>query len=274
MNTPTVRALIAEDEPLLAMALQQELARAWPALQIAATVGDGLSAVRQALALLPEVLFFDIRMPGQSGLEAAVELADAWPADRPFPALVFVTAYDQYAVQAFEAQAVDYLLKPVQAARLLKTVQKLQQALAAQTPAASALEATMAQLRHLLAAPGGPAAAPAPGSPTAPLTLIQASSGSQIHMVPVADVLYFEAADKYVRVLTVEREFLIRTPLKELTEQLDTQVFWQIHRSTLVRASAITTVTRDEAGKLHLALSGRPERLAVSRLYAHLFKAM
>ncbi|CAN7351184.1 LytTR family DNA-binding domain-containing protein [Acidovorax sp. LjRoot66] len=276
MNTPTVRALIAEDEPLLAMALQQELARAWPALQIAATVGDGLSAVRQALALQPEVLFFDIRMPGQSGLDAAVELADAWPADKPFPALVFVTAYDQYAVQAFEAQAVDYLLKPVQAARLQKTVHKLQQALASQAPAASALEATMAQLRHLLAAPGVASAAPAPGagSPTTPLTLIQASSGSQIHMVPVADVLYFEAADKYVRVLTAEREFLIRTPLKELTEQLDTSVFWQIHRSTLVRASAITTVTRDEAGKLHLALSGRPEKLAVSRLYAHLFKAM
>lgn len=276
MNTPTVRALIAEDEPLLAMALQQELARAWPALQIAATVGDGLSAVRQALALQPEVLFFDIRMPGQSGLDAAVELADAWPADKPFPALVFVTAYDQYAVQAFEAQAVDYLLKPVQAARLQKTVQKLQQALASQAPAASALEATMAQLRHLLAAPSLAATAPAPaaGNPAGPLTLIQASSGSQIHMVPVAEVLYFEAADKYVRVLTAEREFLIRTPLKELTEQLDTSVFWQIHRSTLVRASAITTVTRDEAGKLHLALSGRPERLAVSRLYAHLFKAM
>lgn len=276
MNTPPVRALIAEDEPLLAMALQQELARAWPALQIAATVGDGLSAVRQALVLQPEVLFFDIRMPGQSGLDAAVELADAWPADMPFPALVFVTAYDQYAVQAFEAQAVDYLLKPVQAARLQKTVQKLQQALAAKAPAATALETTMAQLRHLLAAPGIASAAPAPaaGSPATPLTLIQASSGSQIHMVPVAEVLYFEAADKYVRVLTAAREFLIRTPLKELTEQLDTSVFWQIHRSTLVRASAITTVTRDEAGKLHLALSGRPEKLAVSRLYAHLFKAM
>ena len=271
-----LKTLIAEDEPLLAMALQQELARAWPALQIAATVGDGLSAVRQALVLQPEVLFFDIRMPGQSGLDAAVELADAWPADMPFPALVFVTAYDQYAVQAFEAQAMDYLLKPVQAARLQKTVQKLQQALAAKAPATTALETTMAQLRHLLAAPGIASAAPAPaaGSPATPLTLIQASSGSQIHMVPVAEVLYFEAADKYVRVLTAEREFLIRTPLKELTEQLDTQVFWQIHRSTLVRASAITTVTRDEAGKLHLALTGRPERLAVSRLYAHLFKAM
>ncbi len=286
MNSPAPRALIAEDEPLLAAALQQELARAWPDLQVVATVGDGLSAVRQALALQPDVLFFDIRMPGQSGLDAAVELADAWPTDgptgRPFPALVFVTAYDQYAVQAFEAQAVDYLLKPVQAARLQKTVQKLQLALASKAPAAIDLEATMAQLRHLLVAPGvaapAPACAPAAASSAlpanAPLTLIQASSGTQIHMVPVADVLYFEAADKYVRVLTAAREYLIRTPLKDLIGQLDTQVFWQIHRSTLVRASCITTVSRDEAGKLHLELAGRPEKLPVSRLYAHLFKAM
>jgi len=272
------RALIAEDEPLLAAALRQALAQAWPELQIAATVGDGPSAVREALALRPEVLFFDIRMPGQNGLDAAAELADAWPEGVPFPALVFVTAYDQYAVQAFEAQAVDYLLKPVQAARLQKTVQKLQLALTSQAPAAIDLEATMAQLRHLLAAPGL-ASPPSPQTAAAtPLTLIQASShgagGSQIHMVPVTEVLYFEAADKYVRVLTAAREYLIRTPLKELTSQLDPQVFWQIHRSTLVRASSITTVTRDEAGKLHLTLAGRPERLPVSRLYAHLFKAM
>ena len=275
--TPTPpRALIAEDEPLLAAALQHELAQAWPALQIVATVGDGLSATQQALALQPDVLFFDIRMPGQTGLDAAAELADAWPAGKPFPALVFVTAYDQYAVQAFEAQAVDYLLKPVQAARLQKTVQKLQLALTSQAPAAISLEATMAQLRHLLAAPGVASAPPpaAPASGVAPLTMIQASSGSQIHMVPVADVLYFEAADKYVRVLTATREFLIRTPLKDLIAQLDPQVFWQVHRSTLVRAGSITTVTRDEAGKLHLELAGRPEKLPVSRLYAHLFKAM
>src|SRR3990167_6464523 len=180
MNQPAPRALIAEDEHLLAAALQQELARAWPALQIAATVGDGLSAVRQALALLPDVLFFDIRMPGQSGLDAAVELADAWPDDKPFPALVFVTAYDQYAVQAFEAQAVDYLLKPVQAVRLQKTVQKLQLALMNKAQPAINLEATMAQLRHLLAAPGVATPAPASAPQGTPLTLIQASSGSHI----------------------------------------------------------------------------------------------
>ena len=282
MNPPAPRALIAEDEPLLAAALRQELARAWPALEVVATVGDGLSAVQQALALRPDVLFFDIRMPGQTGLDAAVELADAWPADAPFPALVFATAYDQYAVQAFDAQAVDYLLKPVQAPRLQKTVQKLQLALTSQAPAAinleAKLEATMAQLRHLLAAPGVASAPPLPhataAAGAAPLTMIQASSGSQIHMVPVAEVVYFEAADKYVRVLTTEREYLIRTALKELIEQLDPQEFWQVHRSTLVRATHIATVTRDEAGKQHITLRGRPERLPVSRLYAHLFKAM
>ena len=303
MTPVAPRALIAEDEPLLAAALQQELRAAWPELQIAATVGDGLSAVQQALALQPDVLFFDIRMPGQTGLDAAVALADAWPAHQPFPALVFVTAYDQYAVQAFEAQAVDYLLKPVQSARLQKTVQKLRLALIQQAQSAinsiansepqapthtqelePNLQRTVDQLRHLLAQPGlWPGAEP--GAPLAPtplaapqrpprLTVIQASHGSQIHMVPVGDVLYFEAADKYVRVLTASAEYLIRTPLKELADQLDPQEFWQVHRSTLVRASAIATVVRDELGKLHLNLRGRPERLAVSRLYAHLFKAM
>ena len=303
MTPAAPRALIAEDEPLLAAALQHELRTAWPELQIAATVGDGLSAVQQALALQPDVLFFDIRMPGQTGLDAAVVLADAWPAHQTFPALVFVTAYDQYAVQAFEAQAVDYLIKPVQSARLQKTVQKLRLALIQQAQAAinsiansepqapthtqalePNLQRTVDQLRHLLAQPGlWPGAEP--GAPLAPtplaaphqpprLTVIQASHGNQIHMVPVGDVLYFEAADKYVRVLTASAEYLIRTPLKELADQLDPQEFWQVHRSTLVRASAIATVVRDESGKLHLNLHGRPERLAVSRLYAHLFKAM
>ena len=295
MTEPVPRALIAEDEPLLAAALQQDLTRAWPELQVVAVVGDGRSAARQALALRPDVLFFDIRMPGQSGIEAAAELADAWPDDQPFPALVFATAYDQYAVQAFEAQAVDYLLKPIQADRLARTVAKVQGLLAqrastvaatgappAVPPAAPSaalpspeLEATMAQLRALLGAPGvGTAPAAAPATAATRLNVIQASHGTQIHMVPVAEVVYFEAADKYVRVLTAEREYLIRTALKELIEQLDPQEFWQVHRSTLVRATAIATVTRDEAGKQHISLRGRPERLPVSRLYAHLFKAM
>lgn len=271
MTTTPHTALIAEDEPLLAMALQAELARAWPTLTVLATVGDGNSAVTQALALKPDVLFFDIRMPGQSGLEAAAELADLWPQGNPgdaaFPALVFVTAYDQYAVQAFEAQAVDYLLKPVQTARLQKTIEKLQLALAKSSNSAINLEATMGQLRGLLSA--GTALANSP-----PLTVIQASVGNSIRMVPIDDVLCFEAADKYVRVLTAEREYLIRTPLKELTDQIDATVFWQIHRGTVVRALAIDTVTRDEAGKTHLAVRGLKEKFVVSRLYTHLFKAM
>lgn len=270
MNPPAATALIAEDEPLLATALQEELARAWPQLRIAATVGDGSTAVTQALALRPDVLFFDIRMPGQSGLEAAAELADEWPQDQPFPALVFVTAYDQYAVQAFETQAVDYVLKPVQAARLQKTVAKVQDALARRAAGGAGIEATLGQLRHLLGTVNGHAAAP----PQAHLKLIQVSVGSAIRMVPVEEVQYFEAADKYVRVLTEGHEYLIRTPLKELLPQLDPQRFWQVHRGTVVRAEAIDSLTRDEAGKLHLQLRGRTEKLPVSRLYAHLFKAM
>ena len=165
----------------------------------------------------------------------------------------------------------DYLLKPVQPARLEKTVHKLRQAL--QRGAAPAPEDTFAQLRALLHTPGLGAAPAAPR-----LHMIQAmrqtGNGTQIHFVPVAEVLYFEAADKYVRVLTATQEYLIRTPLKELAAQLDPAAFWQVHRGTLVRASAIASATRDEAGRLHLHLHERPERLAVSRLYAHLFKAM
>ena len=259
-------AVLAEDEPLLAQALQAELARAWPELRVVASVGDGAAAVRAALEQRPDVLFFDIRMPGQGGLEAAAELADAWPDGSPFPALVFVTAYDQYALQAFEAQAVDYVLKPVQPARLQKTVEKLRQVLAQRAHRGGDLEATLGQLRHLLQG------APAPAQPL--LKVLQASVGNSIRLVPIEEVVYFEAADKYVRVVCAGTELLIRTPLKELLPQLDPQLFWQVHRGTVVRATAVDSVHRDEAGKLHLALRGRPERLAVSRLYAHLFKAM
>jgi DNA-binding LytR/AlgR family response regulator len=262
-------ALIAEDEPLLAQALRAELARVWPELQVADIVGDGAAAVQSALQHRPDVLFFDIRMPGLGGLEAAAELADAWPDGQPFPALVFVTAYDQYALQAFEAQAVDYVLKPVQPARLRKTVEKLKQVLAQRANHGGAdLEATLGQLRHLLQA-GPPQAARPPL-----LKVVQASVGNSIRLVPVEEVVYFEAADKYVRVVCADGEVLIRTPLKELLPQLDPQLFWQVHRGTVVRATAVESVHRDEAGKLHLALRGRGERLPVSRLYAHLFKAM
>lgn len=277
-------ALIAEDEPLLAQALKAELAAAWPQLQVLATAGDGRSAVREALRLLPQVLFFDIRMPGLDGLGAAAELADRWPVDEaPMPQLVFVTAYDEYAARAFETQAIDYVLKPVQPERLRKTVLRLQQALAAQlrvkpAPAAAdeALERTLAQWRELLAAAAGNGASAPPAASTAPLKMIAASEagGSTVRMVPIDEVLYFEAADKYIRVLTATNEYLIRTPLKQLLAQLDPEIFWQVHRAVVVRSSAIEAVHRDEAGKLHLDLRGRPEKIPVSRLYGHLFRAM
>jgi DNA-binding LytR/AlgR family response regulator len=235
--------------------------------------------VAQALALRPDVLFFDIRMPGLGGLDAAAELAERWdasaPGAAPFPCLVFVTAYDQYAVQAFEAQAVDYLLKPVQPPRLRQTVARLQARLdgrhAVAGPAGvhdpqQEMDRTMAQLRQLLAT-GNPAGTPA-------LSVIPASVGNTVHMVPVDEIVLLEAADKYVRVLTPEREYLIRTPLRELLPQLDARHFWQVHRAAVVRVAAIDAVHRDESGKLWLQMRERAERISVSRLYAHLFKAM
>ena len=284
MSITTPTALIAEDEPLLAAALRADLQRLWPGLQIVAQVADGLSAHRQALALQPQVCFLDIRMPGASGLDAAQALAEDWPADAPFPLLVFVTAYDQYALQAFEAQAVDYLVKPVDARRLATCVERLQKRLAdsagpaGNTPAPRAagaapinapLEATLAQLRALLAG-----SAPLAAAPAQRLAVIQAGVGNTVHLVPVAEVLYFEAADKYLRVVTADREHLIRLSLRELLPQLDPGQFWQVHRSLVVRASAISTAQRDESGKVFLSLHGRLEKLTGSRLYAHLFKGI
>ncbi len=295
MNTlraPT--AVIAEDEPLLAQALARELAAAWPELRIVATVGDGLSAVREALALQPDLLFFDVRMPGLSGLDAAADIADQWPTDQALPLLIFLTAYDEYAVQAFERAAVDYLLKPLQNARLQQSLERIkplaQQRVAgtatntvAHSPtqslrnlASAALQpdisqAALDQLRGLL---NGPVLHPAP----ARLQRLQVGVGTGITLVPIDDVQYFEAADKYVRVVTASKEYVIRTPIKDLLPQLDAEVFWQIHRSTVVRASAIEAVRRDEAGRLRVALrangSGHSDLLAVSRLFAHIFKAM
>jgi DNA-binding LytR/AlgR family response regulator len=273
-------ALIAEDEPLLAQALRAELAAAWPELQIVATVADGRSAVSEALERLPQVLFLDIRMPGLDGLGVAAELADAWPVDEaPMPQLVFVTAYDEYAARAFDAQAIDYVLKPVQSERLRRTVGRLQQALESRAspslPADDVLAHTLAQWRKVLAAAGGGATAVGSGGPLKLIAASEAgSSGNSVRMVPIDEVRYFEAADKYVRVLTATNEYLIRTPLKQLLPQLDATVFWQVHRAVVVRSDAIESVHRDEAGKQHLTLRDRAEKIPVSRLYAHLFRAM
>ena len=279
MNNIRRTALIAEDEPLLAANLQAELARLWPALQVVAAVGDGEAALQQGLHWRPDVMFLDIRMPGMSGLEAAQALAEEWPDEgaAAFPLIVFVTAYDQYALQAFERAAVDYVLKPVQPDRLALTCDRLRSALSlrAQPEAEPGLGAAIAQLRSLLASGNDRIGAPAPAAAAAaPLRMIQASAGTAIHMVPLEEVLYFEAADKYVRVITVEREHLIRLSLRELLPQLDTQRFWQIHRGTVVRADAIATALRDDAGKVTLTLRGHADKLAVSRLYAHLFKPL
>jgi DNA-binding LytR/AlgR family response regulator len=273
-------ALIAEDEPLLAENLRAELLGAWPALKIVASVGDGVSACREALAMRPDMLFLDIRMPAMTGLDAAAAITEDWPDGVPLPLVVFVTAYDQYALPAFERAAVDYVLKPVRSDRLAQTVARLQAALRLRTasqPDTTALESTLSQLRSLLAVPGlgsaaGPAAGPAAAAPR--LAVIQAGVGAAIHMVPVDEVLYFEAADKYVRVVTAQREHLIRLTLRELLPQLDPQRFWQVHRGTVVRADAIATATRHESGKVHLTLRGHADRLVASRLYAHLFRAM
>jgi len=274
-------ALIAEDEDLLAAHLRQELKALWPELQIVAMATHGEEAVAMALEHQPEVCFLDIRMPGMTGLEAAAQLADDWDDrdGRPFPLLVFVTAYDQFALQAFERNAVDYVLKPVQRERLSQTVDRLKAALAQRQPAPAALEATLAQLRGLLGGtplPGASSTASASNATgAAPLLRhLQVGVGDAIVMVPLDEVVYLEAADKYVRVLTADQEYLVRISLRELLPQLDAQRFWQVHRGHIVHVDAIDRVHRDDTGKLTLRLRHRPERLAVSRMYGHLFKAM
>lgn len=263
--TTTIRALIAEDEPILAFMLQQTLQRLWPELQVGGVVDNGASAVQEALAQRPDVLFLDIKMPGKTGLEAAQELAEDWADDAPFPLVVFVTAYDEYALQAFEQAAADYVLKPISDARLGKTVERLKARLAQHTERNAELERIVGQLRMLV--PQAPAA-------NERLNIIRAAIGNQIRMIPVTEVLYFEATDKYVNVVTADSESLIRTSLKELLPQLDGNQFWQIHRGTVVNVSHIHAATRDEAGKLSVRLRGRSESLAVSRVFAHLFRQM
>lgn len=266
-------ALIAEDEALLAASLRDSLQSLWPALQLLPIAQNGPQALTTALAEAPNVIFLDIRMPGLSGLEVAADLADAWPPaahpHRAFPLLVFVTAYDAYAVAAFEAQAVDYVLKPWREDRLAQTVQRLQQRLQARVPQATEhmhVEAALAMLRPLLAAPEPHAAGT--------LTTIAASQGQTLHYVAVDEVLAFQAADKYVRVITAQTEYLIRTPLKDLLAQLPAGAFWQIHRASLIQVRALEKVVRDDAGHLTVHLKGLRETFAVSRLFAHRFKAM
>lgn len=255
-------ALIAEDEPLLAQHLQSELALLWPELRVVALAPDGDDALALTRQHRPDVLFLDVKMPGPSGLDVAELLAEDWPDGVPFPLLVFATAYGEHALAAFERAAIDYLQKPLRRERLAQTCERLQAQLRQRQ--GGALDAVLAQLRTLQA--------PTPAAE--PLRLLQASQGAQIRFVPVDEVLYFEAADKYVRVLTATQEHLVRLSLRELLAQLDPARFWQIHRSMVVRADAIAHAERDDQGRLTLHLRERPERLPVSRVHATRFKAM
>ena len=257
------RALIAEDEPILAATLARTLGAVWPALDIVATAANGVAAVERALALRPDVLFLDIKMPGQTGLEAAEELLERWDGARPFPQIVFVTAYDDYAVQAFERAALDYVLKPVNEARLARTAERLQARLAAQ-PADGGLARLVEQMRALLPEAAAPER----------LHVIRAAVGNMVRMIPVQDVVYFQALDKYVSVATAEGDALIRLSLKDLLAQLDGARFCQVSRGCIVNIGQVSGASRDAAGKLSLALRSRPDKLKVSPLFAHLFRQM
>jgi DNA-binding LytR/AlgR family response regulator len=263
----TARALIAEDEPLLAASLQAALASAWPELQVVAIAPNGLEAVRLIEAERPEIAFLDIRMPGLTGLEVAAELADRLGEGEPVPRLVFVTAYDEFALQAFDLAAVDYLLKPVAAERLARTVERLKAALAPAGPHPTDALAHLVQSLQKLA---GATPASMPGEP---LKIVRAAVGASVRMVPVAEVCYFQAADKYTSVVTRDAELLIRTPLKELLAQLAPAEFRQIHRGTIVNLAEVAAAVRDENGRLSVRLKHRKESLPVSRIFADLFRA-
>jgi DNA-binding LytR/AlgR family response regulator len=257
-------ALIAEDEPLLAQALVDELASIWPELEIIAVVSDGLSAQKMLCELKPDCAFLDIQMPGASGIDAAAAMLEDWPNQRP-PLLVFVTAFNEYATEAFEQAAVDYVMKPITANRLAKTVARLQSALS-RPDTHAALDHLAIQLRQLVAQP----------REQHYLSSVTASIGDKIRLIRCDDILFFEASDKYIRVVTEQAEALIREPLKSLVSKLDPEQFIQIHRSTLVNREAIDHLVRDPdgSGKLALHIKGCKEVLNVSRLYSGLFKPM
>lgn len=263
----SIRALIAEDEPILAAVLAASLRRLWPELEIVGTAPNGVAAVEQALALRPDILFFDIKMPGQSGLEAAEELAECWDAvgenAAPFPQVVFVTAYDEFAVQAFEQAAADYVLKPVNDARLTRTVERLRTRLASRT-GDGGLAILVGQLQALLPAVAAPER----------LSVIRAAVGNTVRMIPVQEVVFFQALDKYVNVATADSEALIRLPLKDLLPQLDPACFQQVSRSTVVNLRCVAHAGRDTAGKVVLHLRNRPDKLRVSPVYANQFRQM
>lgn len=250
MRTPI--AVIAEDEPVLRAQLGEQLAAVWPELQIVAVAEDGAQAIEALRRYGPDVLFLDIQMPGQTGLEVAREASGRHH-------VVFVTAYHQYAVAAFEEGAVDYVMKPLSAERLSRACERVKERLAS---APASLENL---LRHL---------ARMTGEKHAYLRWINASMGADLKLITVDEVRYFQSDTKYTRVVTAQGESLIRKPLKELLEELDPSSFWQIHRSTIVNVGAIAGVSRNFAGQLVVRLKDRRETLPVSQPFAHLFRQM
>jgi len=246
-----VKAIIAEDEKHLADDLQRRLQRLWPELEIVAVVHDGVKAAAALAEIKPDFAFLDIRMPGKSGLEAARSAAANCR-------VVFVTAFDDHAVQAFEQAAADYLLKPVSDERLARCVERLKQ------QATVAPDELLQRLQRLLAAPAKPEY----------LQWLRAQVGQTVRLVAAEDVCYLQSADKYTLLLTGDAEMLLRTPLKDLIAQLDPQHFWQVHRGTIVNARKIVSAHHDLLSKVTLTLRDRPEKIAVSRSYAHLFRQM
>jgi len=250
-------ALIADDEPNLANYLRDQLHKLWPELHVLPIARNGAEAAAQIAAERPDLAFLDIKMPGLTGLEVAQGIEGA-------TRVVFVTAYDEFAVQAFEQEAVDYVLKPVKAERLAKTIERVRRALAA--PPASDDERLAAVLRRVL--PAGTAA----GAPR--LRYVRASQGDLMRQIAVDDVLFFRADDKYTCVQTASGEHLIRTPIAELASQLDPDQFWQVHRSTIINLRHVAGTRRDELSRLFVHMHGHAAELPVSRAYVHLFKAM
>jgi DNA-binding LytR/AlgR family response regulator len=248
-------ALIAEDEPILRQQLEAKLAKLWPGLEIVACVEDGAAALDALEERMPDLAFLDIQMPEVTGVEVARHIAGR-------AHVVFVTAYDQYAIQAFETGAVDYILKPATDERLAVTIERLKTKLTAPATPPTDLSAVLAQLNERL------------GAKKERLQWIKATIGQNLRLIPVADVLFFQSDEKYTRVVTVDTEALIKTPIRELLDGLDPEVFWQIHRSTLVNVNAIAAVTRDFRGQAHVKVRGRDDSLVVSRIYSHLFKQM
>jgi DNA-binding LytR/AlgR family response regulator len=257
-------AVLADDERLMRDQLKLRLAEVWPDLHILAEAKNGAEAVEAVAEHRPDVVFFDIRMPGMTGIEAAQAVGEL---EGKLPQVVFVTAYDQYAVDAFERGAIDYVLKPAHAERLAQTVLRVKARLP-QAPSAD-LRGLIAQLKATVSAGLG-------GTPAERtyLKYIQATVGQQLRMIPVDEVLFFISDEKYTRVQTPTLEALIRKPIKELLQELDPDRFWQIHRATLVNVSRIAGVVNDDRGHKIISMQGHGEKLEVSRSYLHLFKQM